>query len=328
MKKLQTLAKNVCRTMLLAGLVCAATMTFAQELERRGANNKCGYVAKGAKAGFMGWKFVIKDNYTCSSKEFDEKTNLAVVQSVSNERWGVINKKGEVVIPMEYQEGLDIKNGKVIAKKDGKWGLLDTEGKILLPLEYDYMNGESTEKTNVLLARKGDRTSGKYGFIDYSGKIIVPIEYDLIKFVPMSISNGSRHYNMKKDGKFGLYGLDEGKFLTDVKYDAEIWFTSTKLPLVYKGKMDGDEYEISETGVEKYLGAGTPKSNSSASSSSSSSSSAKTTNTKNVEAEKTYTFTCSKCGKTVTKTGSGTPSYSGCFARQSGDSRSHIWKKQ
>lgn len=312
----------------MAGCILGTTIVSAQELEKRGANNKCGYVTKGSKSGLLGPKFVIKDNYTCSSKEFDEETNLAVVESVTDRKWGVINKKGEVIIPLEYQEGTAISNGKIIAKKEGKWGLLDTTGKIVLPFEYDYLNSEATDKTKVLLARKGDNPR-KYGFIDYSGKILVPIEYDLIRFVPMSISNGSRHYNMKKDGKFGLYGLDEGKLITEVKYDSEIWFTSTRLPLIYKGKMGDDEYEISETGVEKYLGAGTPK-NTSDSNKASTSSSVKKTETKKDTPVKSQTFKCYKCNQTITHTGGGTPSGGKCPAhvRGSGDSTSHTWKRQ
>ncbi len=319
--------KNLTKQLFATGLLLATTMSFAQDLERRGENNKCGYVAKGAKKGFMGWKYVIKDNFTCSSKEFDEKTNLAAVQSVSNNKWGVINKKGETVIPFEYQEGLDIKNEKIVAKKDGKWGLLDTSGKILIPFEYDYLNAESTKNTTVLLARKGENPK-QYGFIDFSGKILVPIEYDEVRFVPMSVSNGSRHYNLKKNGKYGLYGIDEGKFLTEIKYDQPLHFTSTNLPLVYKGKIDGDEYEISETGVEKYLGAGTPKS-SSDSKNSSNNSSAKKTDSKKDAPEKSYTFKCVRCNHTETKTGSGSPAGGKCSAhvRGSGSSTTHTWKK-
>lgn len=320
--------KNIQKLILLtAGLCFVNTITFAQELERRGANNKCGYVIKGSKSGLLGPKFVIKDNFTCSSKEFDAETGLAVVQSVSNNKWGVINKKGEIVIPTEYQEGTDISNGKVVAKKDGKWGLLDTTGKTLLPFEYDYLNAESTDKTKILLARKGDNPK-QYGFIDFTGKILVPIKYDEVRFVPMSVSNGSRHYNLKKDGKYGLYGLDEEKFLTDVKYDSPLHFTSTKLPLVYKGIMDGDEYEISETGAEKYLGAGKPKTTSVLSSSSSSTT--KKTDSKKETPAKSSVFKCYKCNQTITHTGSGTPSGGKCPAhvRGSGGSTSHTWKRE
>lgn len=161
----------------------------------------------------------------------------------------------------------------------------------------------------------------------------------MIRFVPMSVSNGSRHYNLKKDGKFGLYGLDEGKFLTDVKYDAEIWFTSTKLPLVYKGKMDGDEYEISESGEEKYLGAGKPKSNSESSSSSSSkSSTAKKTDSKKEapvrkeETKKETRYACTRCGTAGISENNAPPTkdLSGVRACKTPSTTytSHAWKKQ
>lgn len=308
----------------VVGLLFVATMSFAQNLERRGENNKCGYVESGAKKGFMGWKFVIKDNFTCSSKEFDKETNLAIVQSHSNNKWGVINTKGETIIPFEYSEELSMSKGKIAAKKDGKWGLLDTSGKTVLPFEYDYMKPESTDKTTVLFVRKGEKPNAKYGVIDFTGKILVPIEYDMFQFVPMSVSNGSRHYNFKKDEKFGLYGIDEGKFLTDVKFDKALWFTSTKLPLVYKGTIDGDEYEISETGEEKYLGAGKPKSSSTASISSSNSSAKKDE----------CTYKCNACGKVVqykchAKPGDACTVLTQKAAKSGGGgTKGHEWRKQ
>jgi hypothetical protein len=320
--------KKLTTQILAAALLFATATSYAQDLERRGDNNKCGYVTKGAKRGFMGWKFLIKADYTCSSREFDAETNLAVVQSTATQKWGAINKKGEIVIPLEYQEGTDISNGKIVAKKDDKWGILDTAGKTLLPFEYDYLNAENTDKTKVLLARKGE-SPRKYGFIDYNGKILVPIEYEIVKFIPMPPSNGSTHYNMKKDGKYGLYGLDEGKFLTKVKYDREIYFTSMDMPLVYKTEMDGDEYEITEAGVEKYMGTGKPKSNSDSNSSSGSSSGKKTASKKDAPA-KSGTFKCTKCNQTTTVSGNGTPNGGTCPAhvRGSGSSTSHTWKRQ
>lgn len=344
MKNIQQVMKPFYKVVTIAiSLSITTTMSFAQNLERRGDNNKCGYVESGAKKGFMGWKFVIKDNFTCSSKEFDKETNLAIVQSHSNNKWGIINTKGETIIPFEYSEELSMSKGKIAAKKDGKWGLLDTSGKTVLPFEYDYMKPESTDKTTVLFVRKGEKPNAKYGVIDFTGKILVPIEYDMFQFVPMSVSNGSRHYNFKKDEKFGLYGIDEGKFLTDVKFDKALWFTSTKLPLVYKGTIDGDEYEISETGEEKYLGQGTPKTSSvSSSSNSSNNSSAKKTDNKKEapskstakkdEPKKEVRYACTRCGASGVGEGSSPPSrdMSGVRACKTSSSSytSHAWKKQ
>jgi hypothetical protein len=92
--------------------------------------------------------------------------------------------------------------------------------------------------------------------------------------------------------------------------------------------MDGDEYEITETGSEKYLGAGKPKNNSS-STKSSNSSTAKKTDSKKEAPAKSYTFKCTKCSQTATKLGSGSPAGGSCpsHVRGSGSSTSHTWNK-
>lgn len=56
---------------------------------------------------------------------------------VKNNQYGLINEKGEVVIPIEY-DMIDVPSeGKVSAKKEGKWGYLNLEGKIEIPFHFE-----------------------------------------------------------------------------------------------------------------------------------------------------------------------------------------------
>jgi hypothetical protein len=53
-----------------------------------------------------------------------------------NNQFGVLNHKGEVVIPLEYDE-LFSANGYYTVRKGGKYGLLDMQGKLVLPAEFE-----------------------------------------------------------------------------------------------------------------------------------------------------------------------------------------------
>ena len=46
---------------------------------------------------------------------------------------GYINRKGEIVIPCEYDWVSDFRNNKAIVLKSGKLGLIDNTGKVLIP---------------------------------------------------------------------------------------------------------------------------------------------------------------------------------------------------
>lgn len=57
-------------------------------------------------------------------------------------KYGVVNKKGKIVIPIVYQEIIreyDVFSLKdnYFVKKGGKWGLVNKQNKVLIKLQYD-----------------------------------------------------------------------------------------------------------------------------------------------------------------------------------------------
>lgn len=134
--------------------------------------------------------------------------NYFVVQK--DDKHGLINKDGEIVIPLNYPY-LDLFSNKNLlrVKKDNKWGVIDIDENIILPLEYEIFsefddrrkamsisdgkkNGYINEKAEIVLPviydeilvysdhyatlRKGD----KYGIVDPAGTIVLPVEYDFV----------------------------------------------------------------------------------------------------------------------------------------------------
>ena len=53
-------------------------------------------------------------------------------------KWGVINIKGEVIIPIKFDWiSWPDKNGNIPACKAGKYGCLNMKGNVILPFVYD-----------------------------------------------------------------------------------------------------------------------------------------------------------------------------------------------
>lgn len=131
----------------------------------------------------------------------------------TNEKWGVINSKGETIIKPEYQETIIIPD--------------NTKDIFLFTYDVDYT--QNTYKTKALNSKaeeilKGYETikaienydssnnlwyaedallvskDGKYGLIDFKGKELLKCEYETIE----ALKGVEKSFLTKKDGKYGL----------------------------------------------------------------------------------------------------------------------------
>ena len=85
-----------------------------------------------------------------------------------NGKYGFIDKKGTVIVPLIYDNVNSFSEGLAIVGQNCKYGLIDKKGNIVLPLIYDYIN----ESNSVIrpLNYKGDNVPGKgYVTVNYNG---------------------------------------------------------------------------------------------------------------------------------------------------------------
>ncbi|WP_286151036.1 WG repeat-containing protein [Bacteroides acidifaciens] len=90
-------------------------------------------------------------------------------------KYGLIDTKGRVVLPVEYDEIINFDEedrSRWMIKKDGVWGLIDDKAKIIITPQYDkldyYRGYACVEKQH------------RAGMLDKNGKVIVPLRYDSI----------------------------------------------------------------------------------------------------------------------------------------------------
>ena len=146
-------------------------------------------------------------------KNFKEGLGLAWFCLVNEEgipnedKYGYINKKGEVVIPVgKYEDCLQYPNEPAIRLyKEGNFGLIGKDGKVLLPCTYDYIDAISDGLVRVIKGNiyyyfdlngnmvisisdcqsMGDfheglatiKKDGLKGYIDKTGSIVIPTKY-------------------------------------------------------------------------------------------------------------------------------------------------------
>ena len=140
-----------------------------------------------------------RNDYGVSDK-FSE--GLAVIKDEKTNRYGYIDKTGEVVIPCVYYRAHDFHNGLAVVDADVvKAGVIDKTGDFVIPAIYRTIN-DFTDEVTVASLRMDDGGGESTIYecvIDRRGNVIVPLKtYDYIA----AYENGfARVYRTRKEGK-------------------------------------------------------------------------------------------------------------------------------
>lgn len=184
--------------------------------------------------------------------------NKAIVRK--GDSYGVIDCRGNVIVPYKYQAITSFSGDKAWFKENGLWGLMDHKGRVvisfrfdeILPIEYSEFawamkndgwalfnveTGRQVGNTQFEIARPlSDNASmvkdanGLFGIINHvNGRYMVEPRISNIK----KVSRGLLLY--KLDGKWGMFS-NEGKVLRNPDYDSIYMASPAHLVLVKDNK--------------------------------------------------------------------------------------------
>ena len=85
---------------------------------------------------------------------------------VQDNRIGYIDASGQLVIPLQFEQGFPFTDGLAAVRKDGKMGFIDESGKWAIEPRFEDAKAFSEGLAPV-------RRDGKWGFIDREGRMIV-----------------------------------------------------------------------------------------------------------------------------------------------------------
>lgn len=123
---------------------------------------------------------------------------------VRDRGFGFIDKKGEIVIPIQYDIAYSFSNGLALVNKDRKYGFIDKFGQTVIPLKYRFAQSFSEGLAPVTM-------KNKYGYIDKTGKEVIPFIYD----AAYGFSEGLA---VVRKGKRWGYINKSGKIVIPLKY--------------------------------------------------------------------------------------------------------------
>ncbi|MEM8719709.1 MAG: WG repeat-containing protein [Cyanobacteria bacterium P01_G01_bin.39] len=124
---------------------------------------------------------VIKDDFE-SAHSFSN--GLAAVKKYG--KWGYIDKKGNEVIPFQYDDAWSFREGLAAVKQDtvlegdGKWGYIDKKGNEIIPFKFnssgEFYNGLlSVSKKQYQYSKYSER---KYGYVNKKGQVVISYKFD------------------------------------------------------------------------------------------------------------------------------------------------------
>ncbi len=155
------------------------------------------------------------------------KNGFCSVQAINENKWGYLNKKGEVAIPIKYAIGFPFSEGMAcVGMKDStmnKFGFIDVTGKEAIKCQYEsassFVNGLAKVKLNK-----------KWTYINKAGKTISDFKYDMA----MDFINDVTF--VKMDNKWGLINKEDKK-VVDFKYDEASGFRDGFAKVKIAGKV-------------------------------------------------------------------------------------------
>ena len=83
-----------------------------------------------------------------------------------NRKYGYINKSGELIIPLQYDDANDFSEGLAWVKKGDLWGANNTQGKVIIDFKYNSERAWLLKYTNGFCCVEQD---GKKFYIDREG---------------------------------------------------------------------------------------------------------------------------------------------------------------
>jgi hypothetical protein len=156
----------------------------------------------------------------------------------ANNKYGFINTKGELVIPLKYDNAWDFsewqRTGFLSCVRLGnKSGFIDTSGKEVIPLQYD-MVGLFREGLAKVTMNPVPAVDSKNGYIDSAGNLVIPMHY----YSAGNFSEGMAAVSKKTGGRNFIYGYIEpsGKEVIPFSFESAEEFSEGLAAVKKNGK--------------------------------------------------------------------------------------------
>lgn len=160
--------------------------------------------------------YLVYDMFIAKNDKTSEEYTLFyedLVPVKSGDKWGYMNKAGELAINPQFESAGSFFEGLASVKLNGKYGYIDNTGNFVINAQWDYAGAF---EDGLAIVGNGKEDS-KYGYIDKTGNYIVNPQFSYAK----DFSDGLAV--VKSNDKYGYIGKD-GKYAINPQFDYAIDF--------------------------------------------------------------------------------------------------------
>lgn len=121
-------------------------------------------------------QIILPNKYDYITDFSEDLAGFTNTEAGSFGKWGYINMKNEIMISQKFNHALSFKNGMAqVWNQDNLKGFINKQGKLVIPYQYQYVNDFSEG-----LAAVRDEKENLWGFINISGEWIIPPRYEKV----------------------------------------------------------------------------------------------------------------------------------------------------
>lgn len=217
------------------------------------SNNKFGLISKTgqvilpANYNFLKVTDLYDNDEWILANAYGEVTQSYYGSDVTGGNWGVINKKGDTILPFKFKE-ISFENDSIVnlLDYDGKAYLMNmatqriltnSEANYLSKIQYDYENPIFMMGKDVTRGEYGDATGGTYGLVTSKGEELVSFNYSEIKLENEHFIANSIDFNgydlLNKNGEVLIQRattidpLSDSVFLVQINGKASLYNVNT-----------------------------------------------------------------------------------------------------
>ena len=123
----------------------------------------------------LDWKWDYPFAIDCDGVSYYDFKN-GMIEVEYNGKSGMVNKKGEYIIPPKYHRVGTFSEGLIALESNGKWGFVNSQGETVIPFKYEVAGNFNDGLAPV--AYDKHYLNGKYGYINKKGEVVIPFIYD------------------------------------------------------------------------------------------------------------------------------------------------------
>jgi hypothetical protein len=129
------------------------------------------------------YRFINKKGETVIPPQFDYyvseffpwKFSEGLVAVVAGEKWGFINKAGRYVINPQFDTAANFSEGLAAVNIDQKWGYINKKGEVVIKPQFEYACSFSEKLAAV---KVGMDPNQRWGYIDKAGNFVINPQYE------------------------------------------------------------------------------------------------------------------------------------------------------